>query len=95
MSANWKNLDLIIFSCIFSDEREDVQKKTFTKWINSQLSKVKCDAKYFDDPQTDLNPLYTGGLFHCYMLDEAIGLVYFVTFILFLMENPVSKQCRP
>ena len=22
-------------------------------------------------------------------------LVYFVTFILFLMENPVSKQCRP
>lgn len=24
----------------FSDEREDVQKKTFTKWVNSQLLKV-------------------------------------------------------
>ncbi|GFN77854.1 dystrophin, partial [Plakobranchus ocellatus] len=23
------------------DEREDIQKKTFTKWINSQLSKAK------------------------------------------------------
>ena len=46
------------------------------------------------------NPLYTGGLFHCYMLDESIcnirGVrVYFVTFILLLMENPDSKQCRP
>lgn len=25
----------------FSDEREDVQKKTFTKWINAQLVKVR------------------------------------------------------
>ena len=24
----------------FKDEREDVQKKTFAKWINSQLTKV-------------------------------------------------------
>lgn len=24
-----------------ADEREDVQKKTFAKWINSQLLKVK------------------------------------------------------
>lgn len=24
-----------------ADEREDVQKKTFTKWVNSQLSKVR------------------------------------------------------
>ena len=36
----------------------------------------------------DLNPLYTGGLFHCYVLGKSIchfrG-VYFVTSILFLM----------
>ena len=46
-----------------------------------------------------MNPLYTGGLFHCYLLDEPIfhfkeRSVYFVAFILFLIENPVSKQCR-
>ena len=47
-----------------------------------------------------LNPLHTGRLLHCYMLDESIchfrgcG-VYFVAFILFLMGNPVSKQFRP
>ena len=40
-----------------------------------------------------LNPLYTGGLFHCYMLDESIchigvsGLFY--RFYSILMENPV------
>ena len=32
----------------FSDEREDVQKKTFAKWINSQLSKGQ------HSPVTDL-----------------------------------------
>ena len=44
-----------------------------------------------------LNPLYTGGLSHCHILDEPIlgYRIYFVPFILFLMENPVSKQCRP
>ena len=41
------------------------------------------------------NQLCTGGLFHCYVLDESIchfrvsGL--FCHFILFLVENPVSK----
>ena len=40
-------------------------------------------------------PLYTGRLFHCYMLDEANCQVYLVPFILFLMENTVSKHCRP
>ncbi|KAH3739250.1 hypothetical protein DPMN_045900 [Dreissena polymorpha] len=34
------------------DEREDVQKKTFTKWINSQLS--KCGRPTLEDLFTDL-----------------------------------------
>ena len=47
-----------------------------------------------------VNALYTGGLFNCYMLDESIchfkGVEsYFVALILVLMENPVSKHCRP
>ena len=25
---------------MFSDEQEEIQKKTFTKWINMQLDKV-------------------------------------------------------
>ncbi|XP_055309630.1 dystrophin, isoforms A/C/F/G/H-like, partial [Sitodiplosis mosellana] len=32
----------IIKDDLISDERQDVQKKTFTKWINSQLSKTTC-----------------------------------------------------
>ncbi len=34
-------LNLIINTKKKIDEREDVQKKTFAKWINSQLIKVR------------------------------------------------------
>jgi len=34
-------LIIIINNNNVTDEREDVQKKTFAKWINSQLLKVK------------------------------------------------------
>lgn len=37
---------------LFPDERQDVQKKTFTKWINSQLSKTSSPA--INDLFTDL-----------------------------------------
>lgn len=30
-----------------TDEREDVQKKTFTKWVNSQLLKVRHLTSFF------------------------------------------------
>ena len=47
-----------------------------------------------------VNPLYTGRLFHCYMLDESIAHFRGVRTILSLLfyfwwKNPVSKQCRP
>ena len=48
-----------------------------------------------------INPLYTGGLLQvviCWMSPFVIlgvsGLFY-LFFFYFLMENPVSKQCRP
>ena len=47
-----------------------------------------------------LNSLYPGRLFDCNSTDESIchfrgvGSI-FIAFILFLMENHVSKQCRP
>ena len=36
---------------IFSGEREHVQKKTFTKWVNSHLCRVNCKVT---DLYTDL-----------------------------------------
>ena len=46
-----------------------------------------------------INPLYTGGLFHRYMLDESIchfrGVGSILSMFLFLIENTVSKLCRP
>ena len=46
-----------------------------------------------------LNPLYFGGLFHCYMLDESIChfrlLRILGRFNSILMESSVNKQCTP
>ena len=33
-------LSVLSLAFLITDEREDVQKKTFAKWINSQLLKV-------------------------------------------------------
>ena len=47
-----------------------------------------------------INPMYTGGFFHCYMLDESfrhfkgVGSVLSLLFF-FLLENPASKQWIP
>ena len=38
--CNTYNCNEVHIIISISDEREDVQKKSFTKWINSQLSKV-------------------------------------------------------
>ena len=35
------------------------------------------------DAQHNFNSFYTGGLFHCYLLNESICQVYFVVFVLF------------
>ena len=47
--------------------------------------------------QSVVNPLYTNGLFHCYMLDESIchfrGVGSILSLLVFLMGNPVSKHC--
>ena len=45
--------------------------------------------------ESTINPLYTGRLSHCYMLDKTIchfrGVMFIMSLILFLMENPVRK----
>ena len=48
-----------------------------------------------------INPLNTSGLFHCYMMDDSVchfrgvGSIMLPLIFFFLVENPVSKQCRP
>ena len=49
--------------------------------------------------EKSVNPQYTGGLFHCYMLDESIchftGVRSILSLLFYLLfENPLSKQCR-
>ena len=51
-------------------------------------------------PSHLVNPLSTGELFHYYMLDKSIchfkGVWSTLSLLFyFLMEYPVSKQCRP
>ena len=41
------------------------------------------------------NHLYTGRLFHLYIFDESICQFRYLSFILFLMENALRKQCKP
>ena len=55
-----------------------------------------------EDNSFGVNQLYTDRLFHCYVSDKSISFChfkgvrfYFIASSLFLMENPVSKQCRP
>ena len=69
-----------------------------------------CQRRYYVLPGSALfdflivktvNPLYTGRLFHCFMLDESIChcryecQVYFVTFILFLIKILLANTVDP
>ena len=59
-----------------------------------------CDCLF-----ASLGPIYTGELFQIFILDESIChfrgvgsillLQFYSFFFFFLMENPVSKHCRP
>ena len=55
-------------------------------------------TSFFIFPRVDLYPYLLNGLVHPYHLDESISNfrgVYFIIFILFFIENPLSKQCKP
>ena len=59
--------------------------------------RVNFDDNYEPELQISyfLTPLYTGGLFHCYIFVILGVSGLFVAFIQVLTEIPVSKHCRP
>ena len=83
MQGKWRGgMQIISKSCSFSPETE------FTP------------LSFWPENQNFLNPHLPSGSVHPYQLDESIsnfrGVRYsFFIFILFWIEIPVSKQCRP
>ena len=47
-------VSIIIIICIYLDEHEKIQKKTFTKWVQSHLRKATGRVPPLEDLYTDL-----------------------------------------